>query len=130
MPKLIYSNAKPKEASYIKEKARYNNSEEVSSKVFFDEMTFPETVSKRLAQIFYVKVNKYAVDISAGQGKDDIVTRDLSNINLAYNMIVYCNPSLVISLNEVCFGQGTYFCQGTGASHDLDFDDATDSSFF
>ena len=131
LPKLIYSKGKPKEASYIAEKARYNGSEEVSSKVFFDEITFPETVSKRIAQIFYVRVNKYEVNISAGYGTGGVVTSDLSNINLAYNMIVYCNPSLIISLNEVCFGQGTYFCQGTGASHDLDFDDYdVDSSFF
>ena len=129
LPKLIYSKARPKESSYIAEKARYNSSNEVSSKVFFDEITFPETVSKRIAQIFYVRVNKYSVNISAGYGTN-IITSDLSNINLAYNMIVYCNPSLIISLNEVCFGQGTYFCQGTGASHDLDFDEAVDSSFF
>ena len=45
-------------------------------------------------------------------------------------MIVYCNPNLIISLNEECFGKGYYFCRGTGISHDADFDDAVDASFF
>ena len=51
--------------------------------------------------------------------------------HVPYNMVIYCNPSLIISLNEECFGQGYYFCQGTGASHDTDFDrDDSDSKFF
>ena len=124
LPKLIYLNYKHAFA----ENAQYNGSEEVYSNVFFDNITFPETVSKRIAQIFYVKVNKYKVNISGYTG---IITEDLSNINLAYNMIIYCNPSLVISLNEECFGQGYYFCQGTGASHDADFDRSdSDAKFF
>ncbi|MBI1935504.1 hypothetical protein HYS31_03610 [Candidatus Woesearchaeota archaeon] len=128
LPKLIYLQAKPRDTS-SPEKAWYNGSKEVSSKVFFDDITFPETVSKRIAQIFYVRVNKYEVNISALYA--GIITRDLSNINLAYSMIVYCNPSLVISLNEECFGQGVYFCQGTGVSHDTDFDRYdVDANFF
>ena len=130
LPKLIYSQQFPKYSSNA-ERAQYNGSEEVSSNVFFDNITFPETVSKRIAQIFYVRVNKYSVNVSAGYGTGGVVTRDLSNINLAYNMIVYCNPKLIISLNEECFGQGIYFCQGTGQSHDTDFDRYdVDANFF
>ena len=130
MPKLIYLQKYPTD-SINAEKAKYNGSADVSSTVFFDNITFPETVSQRIAQIFYVRVNKYSVNVSAGYGTGGIATGDLSNIDLAYNMIIYCNPSLVISLNEECFGQGVYFCQGTGASHDVDFDRYdSDASFF
>lgn len=132
LPRLIFLKNRPREASYA-ETAKYTDHQEISSKLFFDNITFPETVSKRIAQIFYVRVNKYEVNISYNSSyhpKGEII-EGLSNINLAYNMIVYCNPSIVIILNEECFGQGTYFCQGTGYSHDLDFDDSdVDATFF
>ena len=129
LPKLIYLQQFVRDTANA-EKARYNDSTEISSNLFFDNLTFPETVSNRIAQIFYVRVNKYKVNVSAGS-HSGIVTGDLGNINLAYNMIVYCNPSTIISLNEECFGQGIYFCQGTGANRDTDFDryDA-DENFF
>ena len=133
--RLIFLQNRPKEKSFA-ETAKYTNHEEVSSKIFFDNMTFPETISNRIAQIFYVRVNKYEVDISYNISYNSPDTpkgkfaADLSNINFAYNMIVYCNPNLIISLNEECFGQGYYFCRGTGISHDADFDDAVDASFF
>ena len=132
LPGLIYLKKQPK-YTYNVEKAKYVGHEDISSKIFFDNITFPETVSKRIAQIFYVRVNKYKVNIShnTSDNPNGKITEDLSNINLAYNMIVYCNPNLIISLNEECFGQGYYFCHGTGASHDTDFDDVgVDASFF
>ena len=135
LPKLIYLREKPKLIAFA-DTAKYANHEEISSKIFFDNITFPETVSKRIAQIFYVRVNKYRVNVSSQSPSwmfvnHSMVTKDLSNINLAYNMVVYCNPSLIISLNEECFGQGSYFCQGTGVSHDTDFDgNDVDANFF
>lgn len=129
LPKIIYLKEKPKQVSDA-EKAKYMGHEEISSKIFFDNITFPETVSKRIAQIFYVRVNKYKVNISSVPERVEI-KEELSNTNLAYNMIVYCNPNLIISLNEECFGQGIYFCQGTGISHDIGYDSSdVNSDYF
>ena len=132
LTRTIFLLKRPKESSFV-ETAKYTDYEEISSKIFFDNITFPETVSKRIAQIFYVRVNKYKVNIfySSLNHPNGIVTEDLSNINLAYNMVVYCNPSLVISLNEVCFGQGIYFCRGAISNRDIDFDRyGVDATFF
>jgi len=133
LKKLIYlKEKKPTEPSFAW--TDYAGNEEVSSTLFFDNITFPETVSKRIAQIFYVRVNKYKVNLSFTSSYNPngkVITEDLSNINLDYSMMVYCNPSLIISLNEECFGQGIYFCKGSGSSHDTDYDRSdVDASFF
>lgn len=96
----IYSDA---------EKAKYVSHSELSSVVYYDDVTFPETISQNLAEINYIRVNKYEITIThPWEGEIKEYTEELSNINYGQSIVILCNPILVIGLSFEDYGDGKY----------------------
>tara|TARA_Y100000310_G_C20272565_1_gene618717 strand:+ start:18 stop:449 length:432 start_codon:yes stop_codon:yes gene_type:complete len=107
------------------EKAKYVDHSE-SSVLFYDDLTFPETISGNLAEINYIRVNKYEVNISSEYNKNTLkYTSKASNINYGQSLVIHCSPNLVISLSFEDYGDGS------SAKYEKTYDssDYTRSSF-
>ena len=102
--KLILLLRKPSISSSIAEKAKYANHSETSS-IYYDNLTFPETVSNDIANINYVRLNEYEVNFTSQDGK---YSEKLSNINYGQSVVIHCSPNMVISLNFEDYGNSIY----------------------
>ena len=92
------------------ERAKYVSHSELSSVLFYDNITFPETVSENLAEINYVRVNKYEINITTDiiRGGESLkYTEKLSNINYGQSIVMRCSPNLVIGLSFEDYGDSS-----------------------
>lgn len=115
LPKIIYLKKTGNKDRDTAEKAKYFNHSVLSSIVYYDDIVFPETVSENIAEIQYVRVNKYTINY----GLDDIFdyqlnrsfsrkySGELSNINYGQSIVIECSPSLIIGLSFENYGDGT-----------------------
>ncbi|MBI2134386.1 hypothetical protein HYU09_00200 [Candidatus Woesearchaeota archaeon] len=106
LPKLIHLKKYPKEISTA-EKTKYVSHSELSSVLFYDNITFPETASGNIAEINYIKINKYNVTINNTNFGIKGYTEKLSNINYGQSIIVQCSSNLVIGLSFENYGDGS-----------------------
>ncbi len=107
-PKLIYLAKKNlKGTMTTAEKAEYVNHSEISSIVHHDNINFQENFSQNLADITYVRVNKYEMIVNhpTGFGTSGY-TEKLSNINYGQSIVVKCSPNWVIVLSFEDYGDG------------------------
>ncbi len=112
LPKMIYLSKFPLSRGgtvYNSEKTEYTNHSELSSVVYYDNVTFPETVSENLAKIDYVRINKYELVVNhPDKWGVNGYSESLSNINYGQSIIVQCSPNLVIGLSFENYGDGSY----------------------
>lgn len=109
LPKLIHLKKYPKEISTA-EKTKYVSHSELSSVLFYDNITFPETASGNIAEINYIRVNKYEVNVTSDIIRTDKPTKyteKLSNVNYGQSIIVQCSPNLIIGLSFEYYGDGS-----------------------
>src|SRR3989344_966572 len=89
------------------ETAKYIGHSERSS-VFYDEITFPETISGNIAEVRSIKVNSYKVNVSDTKRLTTFskpkYTQELSNINYGQSIVVQCSPNIVIALSVEDYG--------------------------
>jgi len=111
IPRLIYViNG---EDEYTSERAKYLNHAELTSVLFEDYISFPESVSGNIAELGYIKVNKYQLNVTdtashnAEKNPKIKYTRELSNINYAQNVVIQCSQNLVISLSVEEYGSSS-----------------------
>ena len=93
---------------YAQERAKYINHSELSSVLFYDDIFYPETVSGNIAEVTYIRVNRYKVNVSDSvrlktESKPKY-SQELSNINYGQSVIVQCSPNLLIALNIENYG--------------------------
>lgn len=107
-PKRIYLGKYPTDSLSTAEKTEYVNHSVLSSVVYYDDITFPETASGNLANIDYVRVNKYEMNVKhpAKWGRYGY-TEKLSNINYGQSIVVQCSPNLIIGLSFEDYADGT-----------------------
>ena len=106
IPKIIYFTNN--EDEYTQNRAKYIGHSELSSTLFYDDIYFPETVYGNIAEVTYIKVNKYEVNVSdtlrLATNPKPKYTRKLSNINYGQNIVVQCSPNILIGLNIEDYG--------------------------
>jgi len=125
LPKLIYLKLDQNAISQSK-RATYVNHSQTSSVLFYDNITFPETVSENVAELIYIKVNKYDVTVNhPSKWGTKGYTEKLSNINYGQSIVVKCSPNLVIGLSYEDYGGYST------AKYERDYDKlGIDSSYF
>ena len=93
---------------YTSKKAKYVSHSESPPVSFYDDIYYPEAVSGNIAEIKYVKINRYVVNISdtdrLERNPKPKYTRELSNINYGQSAVVQCSPNLLIALSVEDYG--------------------------
>lgn len=106
LPKFTYIASA--EDEYTSEKAKYLNHAELSSTLFEDSIYYPETVSGNLAEIRYIRVNNYEVNVTDSirlkTNSKPKYTRKMSNINYGQSIVLQCSPNLIIALSVEDYG--------------------------
>ena len=109
LPRLVYYlNA---ESEYTTERAKYVNHTVFPRSLFYDSIDYPETVSGNIAEVIYINVNRYEVNVSDTlrlvTNPKPKYTLKLSNINYGQSVIVQCSPNLLIALNIEDYGSSS-----------------------